>query len=193
MEFGLKVSKATWESEIDPTSYRRNVGCLRYLLHTYPDLAFFVGVASRYMQSPHKSHGEVMKQILRYVKGTVAYCLKFESGGSREITGYSDSSHNIDQDDGRSTTGHMFYNGSSPITWCSQKKDTATCESKFMATTKTAQQAIWLQNLLSEITVFDTNQVLIKIENMSAISLTKNPVFHGKSKHISYENASTGS
>lgn len=37
------------------------------------------------------------------------------------MIGFSDSSHNIDVDDGKSTTGHVFYLGDSPITWCSQK------------------------------------------------------------------------
>lgn len=155
MEFGLKVSKAQEEAKINPTEFRRNVGCLRYLLHTRPDLAFSVGIASRYMQSPRKSHGDIMKQILRYLKGTASFGLKFMRGGSKKIVGYSDSSHNIDQDDGRSTTRHMFYFGNSPITWCSQKQDTvalSSCEAEFMAATEAARQAIWLQDILSEIT-----------------------------------------
>lgn len=187
MMFGLQVSKAQEEPEIDPTCYRRNIGCLRYLLHTRPDLAFAVGVASRYMQSPRKSHGDIMKQILRYLKGTMAYGLKFGREGSKSIVGFSDSSHNIDQDDGRSTTGHIFYFGSSPISWCSQKQSTvalSSCEAEFMAATEAARQAIWLQDILSEITGWKTEKVLIKIDNKSAIALTKNPVFHGKSKHI---------
>ncbi|KAL1201566.1 Retrovirus-related Pol polyprotein from transposon TNT 1-94 [Cardamine amara subsp. amara] len=187
MEFGLKVSKAEEEEEINPRSYRKNVGCLRYLLHTRPDLAFAVGVASRYMVSPRKSHGEIMKQILRYLKGSVSFGLKFKRGGSKKIEGFSDSSHNIDPDDGRSTTGHIFYFGESPITWCSQKQNTvalSSCEAEFMAATEAAKQAIWLQDLLTEITGWKNEQVLIKIDNKSAISLTRNPVFHGKSKHI---------
>lgn len=62
MEFRLKVSKAEEEEEINPTRYRRNIGCLRYLLHTRPDLAFSFGVASRYTVSPRKSHGEIMSK-----------------------------------------------------------------------------------------------------------------------------------
>ncbi|XP_024014905.1 uncharacterized protein LOC112088839 [Eutrema salsugineum] len=139
MEFGLKVSKAHGEPEIYPTNYRRNIGCLRYLLHTRPYLAFSVGVASRYMQSRCKSHGEVMKHILWYLKGTSAYGLKFKRGGSKKIIGFSDSSHIIDQDDERGTT----------------KQDTvalSTCEAEFMEATEAARQAIWLQELLREIT-----------------------------------------
>ncbi|CAA7021062.1 unnamed protein product [Microthlaspi erraticum] len=186
MKFGLKVSKALEETEIVPKNYRRNVGCLRYLLHTRPDLAFSVGVSSRYMQSPRKSHGDLMKHILRYLKGSYAYGLKY-GRGSKTLTGFSDSSHNIDQDDGRSTTGHMFYFGTSPITWCSQKQDMvslSSCEAEFMAATEAERQAIWLQELLGEITREEVKQVTIKIDNISAIALTKNPVFHGKSKHI---------
>ena len=75
-----------------------------------------VGVLSRYMQSPRESHGEAVKHLLRYIKGTTEYGLFFKQDGTTEITGYSDSSHNIDVDDGRSTTGFMFYLGTSPIT-----------------------------------------------------------------------------
>ena len=53
-----------------------------------------------------------------------------------------------------------------------------------MAATEAARQAIWLQDLLSEITGWKTEQIIIKIDNKSAIAVTKNPVFHGKSKHI---------
>lgn len=38
MDMGLKLSKAIQAKEIDATSYKRNAGCLRYLLHTRPDL-----------------------------------------------------------------------------------------------------------------------------------------------------------
>lgn len=49
METGLQLSKAENEKEIDATNFRKNVGCLRYLLHTRPDLSFCVGVLSIYM------------------------------------------------------------------------------------------------------------------------------------------------
>jgi hypothetical protein len=53
-----------------------------------------------------------------------------------------------------------------------------------MAANSTACQAIWLQDLLSEITGDKLEKVTICVDNKSAIALTKNPVFHGKSKHI---------
>jgi len=52
---------------IDATEYRRVVGCLRYLLHTRPDLAFSVGMASRFMERPTVMHQCAVKHILRYL------------------------------------------------------------------------------------------------------------------------------
>ena len=188
MEPSLKMSKSQGEAGIDEKEYRRNIGCLRYLLHTRPDMSFSVGVLSRYMQTPKQSHGAALKQILRYLQGTLAHGLVFQRDTSNtKLVGYSDSSHNVDEDDGRSTTGHIFYYSGSPITWCSTKQETvalSSCEAEFMAVTEAAKQAIWLQDLLEEIVGAMSEKVMIRIDNKSAIALTKNPVFHGRSKHI---------
>ncbi|XP_013689424.2 secreted RxLR effector protein 161-like [Brassica napus] len=168
MHTSLKVSKVEEEPEIDATSYRSIIGCLRYLLHTRPDLAFSVGVLSRYMQSPRESHGEAVKHLIRYIKGTTEYGLFFKHDGTTEITGYSDNSHNIDVDDGRSTTGFMFYLGTSPITWTSCKQPTvalSSCEAEFMAATEAAKQAIWLKELMVEIMNKEYKKVVLKIDN----------------------------
>ena len=189
MELGLNISKVEEEQEINATDFRRNIGCFRYLLNTRPDLSFCVGVLSRYMHSLRESHGVALKQCLRYLQGSISYGLFFERSLQKvpRLIGYSDSSYNVDPDDGRSTTGHIFYLGKSPITWCSQKQDTlalSSCEAEFMAGTEAARQAIWLRDLLSEVTGQAREKVTIRIDNQSAIALKRNPVFHGRSKHI---------
>lgn len=52
-----------------------------------------------------------------------------------------------------------------------------------MAATKAAKQAIWLQELLAEVVGKDCQKVTIRLDNKSAITLTNNHVFHGRSKH----------
>ena len=86
-------------------------------MHTRTDLKYSVGVVSRYMQSSRESHEHAIKQILRYLHGTTSFGIKYELGNDMKLVGYSDSSHNIDIDDGRSTMGHLFYPGTSPITF----------------------------------------------------------------------------
>lgn len=104
-------------------SMRRSIGCLRYLLHTRPDLSLSVGVLSRYMHEPKECHGAALKQVLRYLRGTCSLGLRFTLNKDLKLLGYSDSSHNVDIEDGKSTTGHIFYLGDSPITWCSTKQE----------------------------------------------------------------------
>ena len=77
MDFNVTLSKFPAEKKIDETEYKRNIGCLRYLLHTRPDLSFSVGLLSRYIQEPKESHGTALKQILRYVRGTISLGLIF--------------------------------------------------------------------------------------------------------------------
>lgn len=124
MNSGSKLSKSEEERSIDATDNRKKIGCLRYLLHTRPDLSYCVGVLSRYMQEPKKSHGVAIKQCLRYLQGTTSYGLTFRATNTNKtsrLIGFSDSSHNVDPDDDKSTTGHVFYLGEFPITWCSKK------------------------------------------------------------------------
>ena len=53
------------------------------------------------MQEPKESHGAALKQVLRYLRGTVALGLIFQRSTKMELIGYSDSSHNVDDDVGR--------------------------------------------------------------------------------------------
>lgn len=81
----------------------------------------------------------------------------------------------------------MFYLNDSLVTWVSQKQRCvalSSCEAEFMAATAAACQAIWLKNLLGRINGEDIGPVILYIDNKSAIDLAKNPVFHGRSKHI---------
>ena len=60
----------------------------------------------------------------------------------------------------------------------------SSCEAEFMAATSAACQAIWLRGLQGEITGCEVQTIVIYVDNKSAIALMKNPVFHGRSKHI---------
>lgn len=77
MENGLKLSKYREEEDIDATRCRRVIRCLRYLIHTRPDLSYTVGVLSRYMTSSKVSHEAAMKHCLRYLRGTTSLGLTF--------------------------------------------------------------------------------------------------------------------
>jgi hypothetical protein len=77
---------------IDAIEYRRVIGYLRYLLHTSLDLAFSVGMASRFMQTHTIMDSKAVKQILRYLKGTIDFGVVYTKEEKEEkLVGYTDS------------------------------------------------------------------------------------------------------
>lgn len=107
--------------------------------------------------------------------------------GNYLLTGYSDSNLAGDMDDRRNTGGMAFYLNDNLITWVSQKQRCvalSSCEAEFMAATAAACQGVWLMSLLMQISGIGSGPVTIYVDNKSAIDLTRNPIFHGHSKHI---------
>jgi len=45
------------------------------------NIAFAVGMVSRYMQKPKKTHLEAVRRIVNYVKGTLDYVLQYKKEG----------------------------------------------------------------------------------------------------------------
>jgi hypothetical protein len=138
------------------------------------------------MERPTSKHLAAVKHILRYVSGTLNLGIKYHTDGEEKLKllGFSDSG---DVDDRKSTTGVLFYLCSSPISWLTQKQKVvamSSCEAEYIAGAATACQGIWLGRLLSELIEIPFEQVTLKIDNQSAISMCKNPVFHERSKHI---------
>lgn len=188
MEPKTKLSKYDEEPAVEATMYRSIIGSLRYLVNTRPDLAYSVGVVSRYMEAPTTAHMSAVKQILRYIRGTLDVGCVYKKDQANEIlVGYSDSDLAGDIDDRKSTTGLMFFLGDSPITWVSQKQRIvalSSCEAEYIAATGGACQAIWLRKLLESLSGAEQKTPMLKVDNKSAIALAKNPVHHERSKHI---------
>nr|GFA20445.1 ribonuclease H-like domain, reverse transcriptase, RNA-dependent DNA polymerase [Tanacetum cinerariifolium] len=130
---------------------------------------------------------KAIRQVLRYVKGTKDYGITYKYNEGNKIHGYSDISYKVNTQEGKGTTGIIFYYGASPISWSTQKQATvalSSCESEFIAATAAATQALWLKRLLRKLTNSKEDKVTIRVDNKFAIQLMKNPVFHGRSKHI---------
>lgn len=47
------------------------------MCNTRPDLAYNVGIVSKFMERPKTSHMVATKRILRYIRGTIKYGILF--------------------------------------------------------------------------------------------------------------------
>jgi hypothetical protein len=187
MESRLKLSKTSSAPLVDATHYRSIVGSLRYLVNSRPDLAFSVGYVSRFMEAPTTEHLTAVKRILRYVAGTLHYGCFYKREKEASLVGYSDSDLAGDVDTRKSTSGIFFFLGNNVITWQSQKQKVvalSSCEAEYIAATTAACQGVWLARLLAELKGRKPATINLKIDGQSAIQLSKNPVFHNRSKHI---------
>jgi len=187
MEPRLKLSKKSSAPAVDATAYRSIVGSLRYLVNTRPDLAYSVGYVSRFMEEPTTEHLAAVKRVLRYVAGTLDYGCHYTRKKDARLVGFSDSDLAGDIDTRKSTTGVVFFLGNNIITWQSQKQKVvalSSCEAEYIAGTTAACQGVWLARLLGELKGKQEGAIKINIDNESAIQLSKNPVFHDRSKHI---------
>ncbi|KAM2065116.1 hypothetical protein EV1_027912 [Malus domestica] len=187
MECGVKLTKHDEGERVDPTFFKSLVGSLRYLTCTRPDILYAVGLVSRYMENPTTTHLKTAKRIIRYLKGTVNFGLLYSSSSNYKLVGYSDSDWAGDSDDRKSTTGFVFFMGDTAFTWMSKKQQIvtlSTCEAEYVAATSCVCHAIWLRNLLKELSTPQEGPTEIYVDNKSAIALAKNPVFHDRSKHI---------
>ncbi|KAE8721075.1 hypothetical protein F3Y22_tig00016885pilonHSYRG00007 [Hibiscus syriacus] len=186
-EYGIKMTKYEEGESVDPTFFKSLIGSLRYLTCTRPDILHAVGLASRYMESPTTTHFKAAKRILRYLKGTIDFSLFYSVSNDYKLVGYSDSDWGGDIDNRRSTTGFVFFMGDITFTWMSKKQPIvtlSTCEAEYIAATSCVCHAIWLRNLLKEIGLIQEEPTKVCVDNKSAIALSKNPVFHDRSKHI---------
>ncbi|KAH9745480.1 hypothetical protein KPL70_004087 [Citrus sinensis] len=187
VECGVKLSKHDEGEDIDPTFFKSLVGSLRYLTCTRPDILYAVGLVSRYMENSKTTHFKAAKRILRYIKGTTNFGLLYSFSNDYKLVGYSDSDWGGDVDDRKSTTGFVFFMGDTAFTWMSKKQPIvtlSTCEAEYVAATSSVCHAIWLRNLLKELSLAQEEPTEICVDNKSTIALSKNPVFHDRSKHI---------
>ena len=97
-----------------------------------------------------------------------------------------DANYTGDVDDRRSTTGYLFTLLGGPICWKSTLQSVvamSTIEVEYMAVAEAAKEALSLKRLGKELGL---NQVGVQMhcDSQSAIYLTKNQVYHARTKHI---------
>nr|GEZ14261.1 hypothetical protein [Tanacetum cinerariifolium] len=74
-----------------PTLYRFLVRAFQYLTITRPDLSYAVNQVSQFLHASMQDHFQAVKQIMRYVKGTLSYGLSFSHATAPTVLGYSDA------------------------------------------------------------------------------------------------------
>jgi len=92
-----------------------------YLTATRPDIMNATSILSRCMHCVSEIHFQAAKRIVKYIKGTIDYGLKFCQVKNFILHGYSDSDWASCADDMRSISGYCFSFSSAIFSWSSKK------------------------------------------------------------------------
>ena len=139
------------------------------------------------MAKPTELHLQIAKRALRYLRGTINFGIYYKKGGSDELLSFTDSDYAGDTEDRKSTSGYVFLLSSGAVSWSSKKQPIvtlSTTEAEFVAAAMCVCQALWIKRVLKELGHSNNECTEVKCDNSSTIKLSKNPVMHGRSKHI---------
>eukprot|EP00253_Pinus_taeda_P017810 PITA_17810 len=90
-------------------------------------------------------------------------------------------------DDRKSTSGGAFFMGSELVSWFSKNQSSialSTVEAEYVAGASCCTQLLWMMQTLQDFQITCTPPISILCDNTSAISISKNPFMHSKTKHI---------
>ena len=176
---GLQIIEG--EKSTDHDRYRRLVGKLIYLSHTRPDIAYAVGVVSRFMHKPQIHHMTAVMRILRYLKKTNSRGLLFRKNDNLDLLACTDADWAGDRDDRKSTSGYFTLVGGNLVTWKSKKQKVvalSSAEAEFRGIAKGITEILWIKRLLGELTFPQKRPCKMFCDNQAAISISGNPVQH---------------
>ena len=91
MASNLKLLSDSSSELVDAMMYRQMIGSLMYLTNTRPYICFVVNTLSQFLTDLRHVHLIAAKHILRYLKGTVDYRIKYEANQKINLEGYVDS------------------------------------------------------------------------------------------------------
>ncbi|CAL2269959.1 unnamed protein product [Prunus armeniaca] len=107
--------------------------------------------------------------------------------GRWHLTAYSDADWARDINTRRSTTGFVVFLGHNPISWLSKKPSSVSISStevEYPALANNASDLFWIRQVLQDLQICLPNPPIVNCDNLAAIALSSNPVYHSRFKHL---------
>ena len=181
-----------YEEQQDPEvtkQYQREVGSILYLSNkTRPDIAYVIGVLSRYLSNPGPQHLNALDQLWEYLANWPNLGILFNHP-EPILQHYVDSDYGGDKMTRRSTTGYISLFRGGPIAWQSRLQKTvalSSCEAEYMALREAIKEQLYLANIGKELPMFEgyIQGQKVYTDSQSAIKLALNPRHHQRTKHV---------
>lgn len=157
-------------------------------MHSWPDIAYAMGVLSQYYDNPGTIHYSLVIQIFRYLSGTLDPGITFITNSEDKPVGYTSSDNAKLIDISKCTDGDIFMLSSRSLSRLLKLYNTVAILSyraEYMAKMEAEKDALQVVQFLSCFGFCLPSQLVsLRADNKKAISPTKNHKFHQKTKHI---------
>ncbi|EGD79212.1 hypothetical protein PTSG_12961 [Salpingoeca rosetta] len=196
---GYVDKPADKEEPLPDVPFRELLGSLLYAATmTRPDISAAVSILSRRMQHFGMDHWKAAKHLLRYIKGTLSYTIKYAATGDASngstadgvLSAYSDASFASDVDTRRSRTGFVVFCSTGPVSWNSKLQATvatASADAEYMALAATAQELMFLRQLQEELTgAVLCEPTLVHTDNQPAQRVAEHAASHMRHILVKY-------
>ena len=134
---------------MEEMSYASVVGSIMYaMVCSKSDLAYVIGMISRFMSNSGREHWNAMKWVLRYLKGSTDVGILYGDGAIGElgvVEGYVDSDYAGSADTRKSLTGYVFTLFGGTIMEASLQSMVA------LSSTETVKEALWVKGMIGEL------------------------------------------
>ncbi|XP_021829902.1 uncharacterized protein LOC110770129 [Prunus avium] len=152
-------------------------------------MSYAVNSVCQYMPAPTDAHFHLVKRILRYVQGTFNYGISFTTG-PWELSVYSDADWAMDINTRRSNTGFVVFLGNNLVSWQFKKQSSvsrSSIKAEYKALANTSTNLAWVRQVrqvLQDLKIYLPQPPMIHCDNLSALTLSSNPVYHSRIKHL---------
>jgi hypothetical protein len=152
MVTNLKLLRDTSSKIVDATMYRQMIGSLMYLTNTRPNICFVVNTLGQYVVKPRGVHLIATNHVMRYLKGTIDYGLRYAEDREISLQGFIDSDWADSVADQKSTSRCCFSFRLAMISWFSRKQTSmalGTTEAEYIVACSASNKAVWFSKMLA--------------------------------------------
>ena len=154
MASNLNLLSDASSNSVDATMYCQMILFLMYLTNMRQNIFFVVKTLSQFLIDLRHVHLIAAKHILRCLKGTVDYGLKYEVTQNIKLEDYVDLDWVGSSTDRKSTSGCFFCMGSGVIFWFSRKQSCvalSTSDTEYVEACSASCEVVWMRKLLSDL------------------------------------------
>jgi hypothetical protein len=166
--------------------YLQALGSLLYISNcTRPDVAYASSALGRAASRPALRHWEILKGVVRYLKGTTTYALTFS--GDSPLVGFTDSDYAACKDTRRSRAAFAFVCCGGAVSWSSKllpSMTTSTAEAEYMAGSKCAKEGVWIRRVAWELGLHGEGPITIRGDNVASLLMAGEGATSSRTKHV---------